>query len=80
MLSASEAPTKPTAAVITTPAVIIVARVILECLGASDWLDFDVDLSFLFLETVCFLAGVNLIVLSDVANFEVVAVCGDEIG
>lgn len=48
MLSASEAPTKPTDAVITTPAVIIVARVILECLGASDWLDFDVDLSFLF--------------------------------
>ncbi|TGE72864.1 hypothetical protein C6P10_10455 [Weissella confusa] len=47
MLSASEAPTKPTAAVITTPAVIIVARVILECLGASDWLGFDVDLSFL---------------------------------
>jgi len=79
MLSASEAPTKPTAAVITTPAVIIVARVILECLGASDWLGFDADLS-LFLETVCFLAGVDLIVLSDVANFEVLAGCGDEIG
>lgn len=80
MLSASEAPTKPTVAVITTPAVIIVARVIVECLGASDWLGFDVDLSFLFIETVCFSAGVNLIVLSDVANFEVLAVCGEEIG